>query len=222
MKKLQLKMIALAMTLLVSTPVSIAEDQETWVKDGKAALNKAKKLHKNRNRAKNVILFVGDGMGVSTVTASRIFEGQQKGIDGERNHLSFEKLPYLALSKTYSANQQTPDSAPTMTAMMTGVKTNDGEISINQSVAKGETNNAIIQENKLLTLLEKAEKHGLSTGVISTARITHATPAATYAHISDRNWEYNGKLPAAAVASGVKDIAAQLVENYGQGGIGDG
>lgn len=222
MKKTQFKAMAIAMALSVSVPFATAEDQKVWVHDGKAALQKAKQLHENRSKAKNVILFVGDGMGISTVTASRIFEGQQKGVDGERNYLAFEKLPYLALSKTYSANQQTPDSAPTMTAMVTGVKTNDGEISVNQSVARGETNNAIIQANQLQTLLEKAENHGLSTGIISTTRITHATPAATYAHTSDRNWEHNGKLPAAAVASGVKDIAAQLVDYFGQGSIGDG
>lgn len=222
MKKFQLKAIAMAVALSFSIPFAMAEDQNTWITDGQAALATAKKLHPNLKGAKNVILFVGDGMGVSTVTGARIFEGQEKGIDGERNQLAFEKLPYLALSKTYSANQQTSDSAPTMTAMMTGVKTNDGELSVNQSVVRGETDNAIIQANKLETLLQKAEKHGLATGIISTARITHATPAATFAHISNRDWEHNGQLPAAAVASGLKDIAAQLVDNFGQGGIGDG
>lgn len=222
MKKFQLKAIAMAVALSFSIPFAMAEDQNTWITDGQAALAAAKKLHPNLKGAKNVILFVGDGMGVSTVTGARIFEGQEKGIDGERNQLAFEKLPYLALSKTYSANQQTSDSAPTMTAMMTGVKTNDGELSVNQSVVRGETDNAIIQANKLETLLQKAEKHGLATGIISTARITHATPAATFAHISNRDWEHNGQLPAAAVASGLKDIAAQLVDNFGQGGIGDG
>ena len=82
-------------------------------------------------RAKNVILFLGDGMGISTVTAARILEGQQRGMSGEENQLSFEKLPYVALSKTYSANQQTADSAPTMSAIVTGMKTNDGLISVN-------------------------------------------------------------------------------------------
>jgi alkaline phosphatase len=222
MKKFQLKAIAMAVALSFSGQFAMAEDQNTWVTDGQAALAAAKKLHPNLKGAKNVILFVGDGMGISTITGSRIFEGQEKGIDGEKNQLAFEKLPYLALSKTYSANQQTPDSAPTMSAMITGVKTNDGELSVNQSVERAETNNAIIQANKIETLLEKAEKHGLATGIVSTARITHATPAATYAHISERDWEHNGQLPAEAVASGVKDIAAQLVDNFGQGGIGDG
>lgn len=222
MKKFELKAIVMAVALSFGTQVAVAEDQNTWVQDGRAALAAAKKLNPNLKGAKNVILFVGDGMGISTITGSRIFEGQQKGIDGERNQLAFEKLPYVALSKTYSANQQTPDSAPTMTAMVTGVKTNDGEISVNQSVVRGETSNAVIQANKVESLLVKAEAYGLSTGVISTARITHATPAATYANISDRNWEHNGQLPAEAVASGVKDIAAQLVDNFGTGGVGDG
>ena len=56
--------------------------------------------------AKNVILFVGDGMGVSTVTAIRILDGQQKGMPGEENVLSFEQFPHVALSKTYELNQQ--------------------------------------------------------------------------------------------------------------------
>lgn len=222
MKKFHLKAIAMAVALSFSAQFAMAEDQNTWITDGQAALAAAKKLHPKLKGAKNVILFVGDGMGVSTVTGARIFEGQEKGVDGERNQLAFEKLPYLALSKTYSANQQTSDSAPTMTAMVTGVKTNDGELSVNQAVERGETDNVVIQANKLETLLQKAEKHGLATGIISTARITHATPAATFAHISNRDWEHNGQLPAAAVASGVKDIAAQLIDNFGRGGIGDG
>ena len=73
--------------------------------------------------AKNVILFVGDGMGVSTVTAARILDGQQRGESGEENLLHFERFPYTALSKTYNVDMQVPDSAGTMTAMMSGIKT---------------------------------------------------------------------------------------------------
>ncbi|MGJ8620011.1 MAG: alkaline phosphatase [Methylophilaceae bacterium] len=212
MKSTCLSVIVL-ITLCCSAQLAVAENEQTWIEDGHAALAAAKKLQAINSKAKNVILFIGDGMGVSTVTGSRIFEGQRRDIDGERNQLSFEKLPYLALAKTYSANQQTPDSAPTMTAMMTGIKTNDGVLSLNQSVKRGEVDNGIIQANKIQTLLEKAEEKGLLTGVVSTARITHATPAATYAHISNRDWENNAVLPAEAVATGVKDIAVQLIEH---------
>ncbi len=212
MKANRLIVIALV-TLCLTARVVAAENQQTWVDEGKAALAAAKKLKPIQGKAKNVILFIGDGMGVSTVTGGRIFEGQQRGADGERNQLAFEKLPYLALAKTYSANQQTPDSAPTMTAIVTGAKTNDGVLALNQSIKRGEVNNGIIQANKMQTILELAEKKGLSTGVISTARVTHATPAATYAHISNRDWENNAELPVEAAASGVKDIAVQLIDH---------
>jgi alkaline phosphatase len=196
-----------------------AEDMSTWRHEGLQALEASKKLAHRGQRAKNVILFVGDGMGVSTVTAARIFEGQQKGRDGERNLLAFEKLAYLAMSKTFSANQQTSDSAPTMTAIMTGVKANDGVIALNQNVLKGEKETAIIEKNSVETLLEMAEKKGLSTGIVTTTRVTHATPAATYAHTSHRDWENNSQIPKNAQ---VADIAAQLIDRFGTGKIGNG
>ncbi len=71
-------------------------------------------------RAKNVILFIGDGMGVATVTAARIFDGQSRGLPGEEHLLPFERFPNVALVKTYNSNQQVPDSAGTATAMLTG------------------------------------------------------------------------------------------------------
>ncbi|MFD0912999.1 alkaline phosphatase [Methylophilus luteus] len=223
---LNLKRTAVVAMLLGSqfalSNVAQAENAQFWLNDGAASLNDSKKLVPNAKKAKNIILFVGDGMGISTVTGARIFEGQLKGIDGERNKLSFEEFPYVALSKTYSTNQQTSDSAPTMTAIISGVKTNDGIISLNQSVARNEANPSVINAGKVTTILEQAEIAGKSTGVVSTARITHATPAATYAHISNRDWEGNANLSAAAATNGVKDIAAQLIDNFGTGKIGDG
>ena len=216
-----LNKIILSLALVTWVSNALAEDQQTWIDAGKAELEAAKQLQPNNGKAKNVILFIGDGMGVSTVTGSRIFEGQQRGVDGERNQLAFEQLPYLGLSKTYSANQQTPDSAPTMSAIVTGIKTNEGVIGLNQNVTRTETNQAVISANAMHTILEKAEAHGLATGIISTARVTHATPAATYAHIPNRDWENDALLPAAATQSGVKDIAVQLLEQGKKAG-GDG
>jgi alkaline phosphatase len=187
-----------------------------WFNAGRQTVIDAKHLNPKERHAKNVILFIGDGMGVSTITASRIYDGQQKGGHGEENSLSFEKLPYLALSKTYSVDQQTPDSAPTMTAMVTGVKTIGDSLSVNQYVAHSEPNASVVDTNKLSTILEQAKQHGLSVGVVSTARITHATPAATYAHTANRDWEGDSDKPAGAT---VPDIAAQLVDFNINGGI---
>jgi len=88
-------------------------------------------------RAKNVILFVGDGMGISTITAARIYAGQSKGLDGESYHLAMDDLPYSALSKTYSHNFQISDSAGTATAMVSGVKTLSGVLGITSGASYG-------------------------------------------------------------------------------------
>lgn len=180
-----------------------------WFTDGEASVD-AKPKFVGKKRAKNVILFVGDGMGVSTVTAARILEGQMKGMQGEENNLSFDLFPFTGLAKTYNVDAQTPDSAGTMTAMMSGVKTDVGVIGVDEDIVRG--NCSTVAGNELVTALEMAELAGKSTGVISTARITHATPAATYAKSADRNWEDISDMPADAVDGGCVDIATQLVE----------
>ena len=199
-------------------------NRHTWYAAGKQAVEKNENLRPNFRRAKNVILFIGDGMGISTVTAARILAGQQPdiidasntkpGSSGEENALSFELFPHLALSKTYSTNQQTPDSAPTMTAMVTGVKTADGMLSVDDNVTRADCN-ADLKQHGLRTILELAELSGKATGIVSTARITHATPAANYAHTPERNWEADSNQPAGCA---VPDIARQLIEfKYGDG-----
>ena len=142
-----------------------------WYEAGRTFVEESKNLQRNHRRAKNVILFVGDGMGVSTVTASRILDGQLKGRPGEENRLFFETLPYLALSKTYSWDQQTSDSAPTMTAMVTGYKAREGMLSVNHTTKRFEGDANVIAANSLETILEQAAKAGKDTGVVSTARL---------------------------------------------------
>lgn len=209
-----------ALLLISATPSWAANTLETpefWLQNGQLAIAESEQLKPQKGAAKNVILFVGDGMGISTITAARILEGQAQANNrgGEEHSLSFEKLPYLALSKTYSVNQQTSDSAPTMTAIISGVKTNDGELSVSSAVNRKEKNADIVNAQQVKTIIEQAEQHGLSTGIISTARITHATPAACYAHTSERDWESDAQIPADAT---VTDIAKQLINfSYGNG-----
>ena len=192
-------------------PTSAAE----WFKVGEQAVLVNKKDVAELRKAKNVILFVGDGMGVSTVTAARILEGQLNGRDGEFNRLSFEKFNNMAHSVTASANQQTSDSAPTATAMVAGIKANDGAISVDQAILRTEKTAETHAAHTVKTILERAEERGMSTGVATTARFTHATPAVNYAHIADRDWEADSNLPVGAT---VKDIARQLLEfPYGDG-----
>ncbi len=197
-------------TIVETFPVKRTESPETWRRDGKAFLNKVKNQKQFNKRAKNVILFVGDGMGITTLTAARILEGQMRGESGEENHLSFETFPSVALSRTYSANQQTSDSAPTMTAIISGVKTDEGILSVNQNVVVGDYRT--VKGNETKTLLESAEEAGKSTGVVSTARLTHATPGACYAHSASRDWEADADLSNDARQNNFPDIARQLIE----------
>lgn len=202
--------------LLSACGLSVSTAQETpesWYQEGRDAVARNLAL---RNQvpvgavAKNVILFVGDGMGISTITAARILEGQLRGESGEENELFFEGFPNVALSKTYNTNGQVPDSAGTMSAMASGIKTDVGLISVNQNVIRGDCDS--VAGNETLTFLERAEMRGLATGVVSTARITHATPAANYAHSMDRNFEDDRDASGLSNAGDCADIARQLIE----------
>lgn len=190
--------------------VSLPSDEaKTWFEAGRKTVTQARQT--SPSRTKNVILFVGDGMGITTVTAARILEGQQQKQPGEEHELSFEKFPYSALSKTYNVNQQVPDSAGTMTAMITGVKTNAGVLSVDEHVQLGEFSK--VPKHSLETLIEQAENLGMATGIVTTTRVTHATPAACYAHTSHRDWEDDSQTNGDAV-----DIAKQLFEfSHGNG-----
>jgi alkaline phosphatase len=195
-----------------STP-STQESAQNWYQQG---AERAHHLNASSQKAKNIILFVGDGMSLTTVAAARIYEGQLNKQSGEENQLSFEKFPYTAFSKTYNTDSQTPDSAGTMTAMITGAKTRMGFLSVNQIPNRGDC--AASLKNPLISAITIAELAGLDTGIVTTTRITHATPAAAYAHTSERNWESDADMPASAIAQGCKDIAQQLVDYS----VGDG
>jgi alkaline phosphatase len=191
--------------------------EDFWYQQGKQWLQqKTTQLDKLNNTdiktsAKNVIVFVGDGMSITTLTAARIWQGQQAGKLGEEHFLHFEQFPHTALIKTYNTNQQSPDSAGTMSAMMTGVKTRAGVIGIGpeQNKATCENSGQYHQKN----LFEWGSEAGFSTGVVTTTRLTHATPAATYAHTPERNWEGDLLRYPNAYLHGCDSIAKQLIDN---------
>ncbi len=152
--------------------------------------------------AKNVIFFLGDGMGPVTVTASRIYKY------GEAGKLTMETLGRTARVKTYSLDAQTTDSAPSMGAYMTGVKSRNEVVSMDGNTRAqapytpstdattgvgSAVNNCPATGNgaAVPTLLEQAIAKNKATGVVTTARLTHATPAITYSHICNRNAEYD-------------------------------
>ncbi|XP_072522279.1 alkaline phosphatase, tissue-nonspecific isozyme [Salminus brasiliensis] len=165
----------------------------------------------NRNIAKNIILFLGDGMGVPTVTAARILKGQLSGQYGEEVQLEMDKFPYLSLSKTYNTNAQVPDSAGTATAYLCGVKANEGTVGVSAAAVRGQCNTT--RGNEVTSILKWAKDSGKSVGIVTTTRVNHATPSAAYAHCVDRDWYSDGDMPPEALQAGCKDIARQLMEN---------
>ena len=207
--------------ILTLCPISGAHAQsidheQRWADQARSDMDRRKAVRPNKRRAKNVILFIADGMDPTTITAARIYDGQSRGEDGEENYLSFETFPHLAMVKTYTTNAQTPDSAGTASAMVTGVKTKSGIISMTDALVP--ENCAASIGSEIATLAELGEKAGLATGVVSTARLTHATPASLYSHAPNRDWEADTTMPAEARAAGCTDIAAQLIDfPYGDG-----
>jgi alkaline phosphatase len=190
-----------------------------WVADGEAALTSLRRPVAAGTRARNVIVFIGDGMGLSTVTAARILDGQARQLKGggEENRLSFETFPATALAKTYNVDLQVPESSGAMTAVMTGVKTRGASIGVDETLGRGQCDGA--QDHRLATLVEQAKDAGLAAGVVTTARITLAVPASAYAHVSDRDWEVDSRMPKAALDAGCQDIAKQLVLFDHRGGL---
>uniref|UniRef100_A0A3Q3WR19 Alkaline phosphatase n=1 Tax=Mola mola TaxID=94237 RepID=A0A3Q3WR19_MOLML len=188
------------------------KDPRFWNSWAQKTLNNALMLQTlNQNKAKNLIFFLGDGMGVPTVTAARILKGQLKGQSGEETQLEMEKFPFVSLAKTYNTNAQVADSAGTATAFLCGVKANEGTVGVSAAAVRSQCNTT--QGNEVKSILSWAKDAGKSVGIVTTTRITHATPSAAYAHSVERDWYSDNEMPAEAVQAGCKDIARQLMEN---------
>ncbi|KAG4077998.1 hypothetical protein HA402_002049 [Bradysia odoriphaga] len=106
--------------------------KDFWNENTLATLQRQLQLDQlNKNIAKNMIFFIGDGMSIPTLMATRMYMG------GEEKKLSFEKFPYTGLAKTYCVNHQVGDSACTATALFSGVKNNYGTLGVTSSVQYG-------------------------------------------------------------------------------------
>ncbi|KAM6963050.1 intestinal-type alkaline phosphatase [Aplochiton taeniatus] len=182
-----------------------------WNNKGKQALKIALDLKPNIRKAKNLILFLGDGMGITTVTAARILKGQLAGKNGEETSLAMDTFPHLALSKTYNVDNQMPDSAGTATAYLCGVKANYGTLGLSASAQRYDCNSTY--GNEVKSVLHRARMAGKSVGIVTTARVQHASPGASYSHTANRGWYSDNQLTSDAINGGCRDIAHQLVHN---------
>ncbi|XP_074531987.1 alkaline phosphatase, tissue-nonspecific isozyme [Halichoeres trimaculatus] len=188
------------------------KDPKFWNAWAQRTLKNALMLQSlNTNQAKNIILFLGDGMGVPTVTAARILKGQLNGQSGEETQLEMDKFPFVSLAKTYNTNAQVPDSAGTATAYLCGVKANEGTVGVSAAAVRSQCNTT--KGNEVTSILKWAKDAGKSVGIVTTTRVNHATPSAAYAHSVDRDWYSDNEMPPEALQDGCKDIARQLIEN---------
>ncbi|XP_022115998.2 membrane-bound alkaline phosphatase [Pieris rapae] len=162
--------------------------------------------------ARNVILFLGDGMSVPTLAAARTLLGQRRGYTGEEAELSFETFPTSGLSKTYCVNAQVADSACSATAYLCGVKANQGTLGVSASVPRSNCSASLDPAARLQSIAAWALADGRDAGLVTTTRVTHASPAATYARAANRNWENDASVRAdGADPQQCPDIATQLI-----------
>ncbi|XP_021249263.1 alkaline phosphatase, placental-like isoform X2 [Numida meleagris] len=202
----------LFLTPLTATATSDAEKTpHYWNEGAKRRLEAALALQPAAQRAKNIILFVGDGMGVATMSAARIYKGQLAGGSGEESVLAMETFPHVALAKTYTIDRQVPDSAGTGTAYLCGVKANAKTVGLSGAAVYGKCRTAL--GNEVDSILHRARLAGKSVGIVTTTRVQHASPAAAYAHSASRSWYTDANMPRETLRDGCKDIAHQLVYN---------
>ena len=146
------------------------------------------KVSTSTKKVKNIILLIGDGMGLSQVSASQFYNKKTS---------NFERFPVIGLTKTSSTSDLITDSAAAATAFASGIKTYNGALGVNTDTLA------------VKTIVEEISKIGISTGIISTSSIVHATPAAFYTHTKNRSM--------------YEDIATQLVSSdidfFAGGGI---
>ena len=206
---------ALAIAVAALAPASVhAQSENAWYQAGQAEIEAKLARQPVTGTAKNVILFLADGNGIGTEYATRVFQGQQAGGYGDENVMAKEAMPYLALSKTYNTNAQTPDSAGTAVAFLTGIKTKAGVIGVDETLRRAACED--VEAASIPSIGDLAAEMGKSVGVVSTARITHATPSALYAHVADRDFEADVDLPEGCA---VPDIAVQLFDRMASGDI---
>ncbi|EDV96436.1 membrane-bound alkaline phosphatase [Drosophila grimshawi] len=183
------------------------DTQDYWLSASKEHIQEKLNYVRNTKRAKNIILFLGDGMGLATLAAARNYIG------GEEKKLSFEEFPYTGLSKTYCVDKIVPDSASTSTSYLCGVKANYGTIGVNAHIKRGDCLAMANEANHVFSLGKWAMDAGKAAGLVTTTRVTHASPSGVYAHTADREWENNALLEEACgeLATGLDDIAVQLI-----------
>ncbi|KAG6453210.1 hypothetical protein O3G_MSEX008023 [Manduca sexta] len=188
-----------------------------WVEDAQAALRQRHTdgLRHRSGHARNVVMFLGDGMSVPTLTAARVLLGQRQGQTGEEANLAFDKFPTTGLVKTYCVNRQVADSACSATAYLCGVKGNAGTIGVNGAVPRHDCAASTDAARRVQSIAEWALADGRDAGIVTTTRITHASPAGVYGKTANRNWETDADVVNAGHdTERCPDLAHQMIHKH--------
>ncbi|XP_038222682.1 membrane-bound alkaline phosphatase-like, partial [Zerene cesonia] len=187
-----------------------------WVDDAQHALRaRLASGAAGTGKARNVVLFLGDGMSVPTLAAARTLLGQRNNQTGEEAQLSFEAFPTAGLAKTYCVDAQIADSACTATAYLCGVKANRGTIGVSAAVPRWDCPASLQPGTRLDSIAAWALADGRDAGIVTTTRVTHASPAGVFARVANRHWENDAEvLSGGADLAACRDIAHQLVHTH--------
>ncbi|MFL2697661.1 MAG: alkaline phosphatase [Gammaproteobacteria bacterium] len=158
----------LALGELVGT--ATLDEKDSSIQEVPDSVLKPKELLNPENKAKNIILLIGDGMSISQISAYRLING------GANSRISLDQFPVTGIVLTHSANGIVTDSASSATAYSTGKKTNNGALGLDE------------EKKNLENLTETLDKFGFVSSLLATSEITHATPAAFAAHV-DLRWK---------------------------------
>lgn len=180
-------------------------------KEMKIALDQQEIL--NTNVARNVIMFLGDGMGVPTSTAGRILKGQMMGNSGEETEAAMDSFPHTGFSRTYALDHDGTDSAASATAYLCGVKGNQYTIGVSGAVKYKNCETYENGTHDVESILVDSARAGKSTGFVTSTRIHHASPAGTFGHTPYRSWYDDADLTTSALDLGCKDLAEQFYDN---------
>lgn len=180
-----------------------------WTNNGHEELLKELLECQITKKAKNIILFIGDGMGPSTIAAARIYKNQRMINSTLPDiNLSFDSFANVGLVKTHSVDDYVADSSSTATAILTGIKVRSKVVGVGPDVYFEDCSSHVPVRDNLKSIGTMFYETNRSVGIVTTTRITHATPSALYAHVASRKWEYN-----VPINCPIDDIALQLFKN---------
>lgn len=162
---------------------SVGEETSSfWLNGAQDFIQRQLNKKTHRTVAKNVIIFMGAGMSMTTQAATRPYIG------GEEKYLSFEEFPAVGMAKTYCVDAQTADSACTSTAILTGSKSNAGTIGVTATVQKLDCLGSLNTADHTVSIAKWAMESGKVAGFVTTSSVTAAGPANLYAHAGSSNW----------------------------------